>query len=332
MQKNQTKTLIWLGIGSLLLSTACQLTDMLSNFAVNRGTEVEKQVELTLTALAEEAPEETQAPSTEDAPTSAPEPTDTPSEEPLLEMGVITGSLAYPSEVLPPQRVVAFEANDLNNYFMTEVQSGGEYRLEVPPRTYFVIAYLISPEDLGATPGLAGGYSKAVPCGLTADCEDHSLISVVVTPGETVEGIDPVDWYLPPEQASSWPGDPTKEETGGIRGGLGYPSEYIPPLRVVAFDVFSQDYSYVDTQRNQDSYEIADLPPGTYHVVAYVREEGPELAGGYSYFVTCGMTVNCTNHNLVDVNVYAGQVAEGVDPVDFYIQPEEANWPENPTQ
>lgn len=327
MRKPHTKPLILLAIFVLILTTGCRLTDVISNYVVNRGRSVEKQVELTLTALAEGMGEATPEPQT-----PTPEPSSTSTEDAGPENGMITGSLAYPSEILPPQRVVAFEANDPNNYFMTEIRTGGTYSLEVPPRTYFVLAYLISPEDLGATPGLAGAYSEAVPCGLTVECEDHSLIPVVVTPGETVEGIDPVDWYLPPGQDANWPSDPTKADTGGLRGNLGYPSEFIPPLRVVAFDAFSQDYYYVDTQRNQDSYEMNDLPPGTYRVVAYVREQGPELAGGYSYFVTCGMTQDCDNHRLIDVNVYAGQVTEDVDPVDFYIQPDEVDWPENPTE
>ena len=117
-----------------------------------------------------------------------------------------------------------------------------------------------------------------------------------------------------------------------IKGNLGYPSEFIPPLRVVAFDVNSNAYVYVDTQRNQTTYQINDLAQGTYHVVAYVRDEAPDWPAGYSYFVVCGMTVHCDNHSLVDVHVYAGRVTEDVDPIDFYAQPDEIDWPENPTR
>lgn len=124
----------------------------------------------------------------------------------------------------------------------------------------------------------------------------------------------------------------TKPDTGAISGELGYPSEYIPPLRVVAFDIDSETYFYVDTQRNQREYQVSDLPPGTYHVVAFVRDEGPNIPGGFSHFVLCGMTQDCENHQLVDVNVYAGETTGDVDPIDFIIHPEEAGWPENPTQ
>lgn len=136
------------------------------------------------------------------------------------------------------------------------------------------------------------------------------------------------------EQSTDVPKMPTitsPPETGAISGSLGFPSEYIPPLRVVAFDIDSQDYYYVDTVHDQADYQITDLPPGTYHVVAYVREEGPDIPGAYTEFVTCGQTVDCTDHSLIDVVVSPGAVTEGVDPIDFYAQLDEVNWPENPT-
>lgn len=129
-----------------------------------------------------------------------------------------------------------------------------------------------------------------------------------------------------PEQ----PVDPTPDDTGGISGRLGYPSSFIPPLRVVAFNLDTGEYFDVDTEVNQSHYEITGLPPGTYHVVAYVQEMGPDIAGGYSEFVLCGLSVDCQDHQLVDVIILAGQVVEDVDPVDFYMLPGEADWPEEP--
>ncbi len=315
-------SLILLAVISLI-STACVLKDLFSNYVVDRGQEVEKQVELTLTALAsavvESTPVQPQLASTP-SPTTAAEP----------EEGIISGNLYYPSEGIPPLRIVAFEVGNFDNTFSKEIQSGRTYQLEVPAGTYYILAYLLDPGVM--SPDFSGAYSEFVLCGLQASCEDHNLVPVEVLPGETVSGIDPADWYLPLDQSDLWPKDPFAEDIGRVQGNLGYPSEYIPPMRVVAFDVNSQDYYFVDTLRNQDTYEITVLPPGTYHVVAYVREEGPDLAGGYSHFVTCGMDVDCENHNLIDVNVYAGEVTQGVDPVDFYIQPDEVGWPKNPTE
>lgn len=329
MKKLNVKILTFTAILILILTTGCLLTDLVSNYVSERGLGVEKQVKLTLTALAEGMTEATESPPAQ-APTAAPQPSATQTEEAGTKTGLITGDLYYPSEGIPPLQIVAFEVENWENYFSKEIYSGRSYQLEVPAGTYFVLAYPLDPGLMG--PDFSGAYSQFVLCGLEAGCEDHRLVPVDVLPGETVTGIDLADWYLPPDQSEMWPSNPFLEGVGGIRGNLGYPSEYIPPMRVVAFDVFSQDYYYIDTQRNQVSYEMTGLPPSIYHVVAFVREEGPGLAGGYSYFVTCGMTTNCEDHSLIDVNVSAGESTEGVDPVDFYIEPGEANWPENPTE
>jgi fermentation-respiration switch protein FrsA (DUF1100 family) len=73
--------------------------------------------------------------------------------------------------------------------------SDTSYRLsDVTPGTYLLYAWL----DDGET---GGSYSKAVPCGLSASCTDHTLIPVTVKPGQNVTGIDVCDWYGPPPPA-----------------------------------------------------------------------------------------------------------------------------------
>ncbi len=122
----------------------------------------------------------------------------------------------------------------------------------------------------------------------------------------------------------------TPEATGGISGALGYPSSFIPPQRVVAFNLDTGEIYDVDTEENQTSYELTGLPPGRYHVVSYVQALGAEIPGGYSEFVLCGLHIDCQDHQLVEVIVQPGAVVEDVDPVDFYIEPDEAGWPEEP--
>ncbi len=324
MQDQKIKHILLSLILVLVTLTACGLRDLLINYSGDDSNQVEEQVRATLTAIALEKEMVT--------PTFSPTSTQESLPEPPPAVGVISGRLSYPSEFLPPLRVVAFDVDDLDQYYSTEVYSGGTYEIGVPAGTYFVLAYLIDPANLGVAPGLAGAYSAFVVCGLLATCEDHSLVPVTIPSGETVIDIDPGDWYSPADQWADWPTDPNQEETGAIRGNLGFPSEYIPPLRVVVFDVNSQNYYYVDTLLNQTEYEISSLPPGTYHVMAYVQDQGPEMVGGYSYFVTCGQMVNCTDHSLIEVFVYPGGVTDGVDPVDFYVQPDEAGWPEDPSQ
>ena len=74
---------------------------------------------------------------------------------------------------------------------------------------------------------------------------------------------------------------------GSVSGTLSYPSEFIPPLRVVAFNVNGLNYRYVDTMQDQGNYQITGLAPGAYHVVAYIMDG--TLAGGYTLAVPCGL-------------------------------------------
>lgn len=107
--------------------------------------------------------------------------------------------------------------------------------------------------------------------------------------------------------------------TGMITGHLSYPSEWIPPLRVVAFDVNTITATgSVDTQENDSSYTLA-LPVGTYYVVAYTMDGA--LAGGYSQAVLCGLTVACTDHSLIAVQVLANLSVPDIDPGDWYAPP-----------
>ena len=117
------------------------------------------------------------------------------------------------------------------------------------------------------------------------------------------------------QPATETPASPSPE-AGSISGKLSYPSEFIPPLRVVAFNLFDQSYRYVDTQLNQSTYQISGLAPGKYHVVAYVQEGG--LAGGFTPAVACGLSVDCTDHSLSEVIVFAGTDTPNIDPGDWY--------------
>lgn len=127
------------------------------------------------------------------------------SEAAAAETGAISGSLSYPSESVPPMRVIAFRVDNAA-WFSVEVMDGGQFTLQdLPPGDYYVVAYLI---DNSAIQGdFAGGYTSFVPCGMTVECMDHSLIPVSVSPGMTASGIDPGDWYAP---ENTFPPDPTR--------------------------------------------------------------------------------------------------------------------------
>jgi len=116
----------------------------------------------------------------------------TPEVEPDTEAeGTITGSLSYPSEAIPPLKVVAFDARSEAPVATVDTEAGqSTYSLSVPIGGYYVVAYTLDGR-------LAGGYTLAVLCGLSVECTDHMLVPVGVAPGFAPEGIDPADWYAP---------------------------------------------------------------------------------------------------------------------------------------
>lgn len=122
---------------------------------------------------------------------------------------------------------------------------------------------------------------------------------------------------------------PTKKnEQGKAEGRLAYPSEMIPELLVVAFN--SQDNSefyYEKTDLNQTSYEI-QLPEGNYYLVSYVLDEEGSYGGGYTEAVGCGLSVECEDHSLIEVEVKDNTVLEDIDLTDWYAP--ENTFPDKP--
>lgn len=119
---------------------------------------------------------------------------------------------------------------------------------------------------------------------------------------------------------------------GGISGSLGYPASVIPPLRIVAFRVGEDFWKSVDTAQNARSFQISDLTPGKYWIVAYLLAPGkldPNYSGGYSRAVTCGLTIKCTDHSLIPVEVKAGEITPNIIPADWYAP--KGAFPRNPS-
>lgn len=114
------------------------------------------------------------------------------------------------------------------------------------------------------------------------------------------------------------------EEPGTITGNLGYPSEGVPAMRVYAIMIDDPNTFYsVRTESGQMTFTIPGVTPGDYHVVAYLADP-PEaqFAGGYTEFVRCGLSVECSDHSLIPVTVRVGETAGGVEVRDWYAPPE----------
>lgn len=113
------------------------------------------------------------------------------------------------------------------------------------------------------------------------------------------------------------PATSLKVKPGSIQGTLGYPSSGIPELTVYAFSTTDEKKFYsVETTVNQTTFEIPGMEQGTYHVVAYPKEYA--VSGGYTKAVSCGLSVDCKDHSLVDVVVTPGETTKGVEVKDWY--------------
>ena len=103
--------------------------------------------------------------------------------------------------------------------------------------------------------------------------------------------------------------------TGLISRELSYPSERIPALTIFAIRIDNGKNTYysIQTGEGQSSYSIR-VDPGVYQLLAYYAD----LTGGYTFYVKCGMDVQCQDHSLAPVVVEAGAVIAGVDIQDWY--------------
>ncbi len=128
-------------------------------------------------------------------------------------------------------------------------------------------------------------------------------------------------------QAVFTPIPTSASDSGSIAGNLNYPSQGIPPLLVVAFNTSSSYFYWVQTAKDQNTYQIDNLPPGKYHVFAYALPDG-KLVGAYDQFYVCGMHQGCNDSSLIDVEVQAGVVTQNINPGDWYGDP--AQWPSMP--
>ncbi|MBW8010135.1 MAG: carboxypeptidase regulatory-like domain-containing protein [Chloroflexi bacterium] len=257
----------------------------------------------------------TAAPSNPTTPTTSP-----PATDPVINPdpnGVVNGTVCFPSEFIPEMTIYLQEINTNNTTEVNIAENQNVFSQQVPSGTYIAYAWLL---DFS----IGGSYSQAVPCGLSVNCIDHSLIQFPVGGGQTVSGIDVCDWYGDPNSVPYPPNFNPATLVGAIEGNLGYPSEYIPSMTVVAFNIDTNGWFYIYTNEGDNSYFIGNLPPGNYQVVAYANV----LAGGYTLAVPCGLSVNCPDHSRITFSVVAGQTTSGIDPLDWYAS--QAAFPANP--
>lgn len=246
-------------------------------------------------------PPATKRPDPSTTPTPSPEASLTVTISPTLQVDNVTGEICYPGESIP-QMVMYFEETSTTYLLELPVEENqSEYEVNLPPGTYIAYAWL---PDFS----LGGLYSRAVVCGLGAECEDHSILPFTIEEGDLVEGIDLCDWYAGPFNVPYPPDSELAEVTGTISGSIIYPDEAVPELRVVAYNQGTQYWYWVSTLAGQISYTINELPSGIYHIVAY---DTLGKAGGHAD----------NNHVLIPVTVKPGEVISGVNINDWDAPP-----------
>jgi hypothetical protein len=235
--------------------------------------------------------------------------------------GIASGDICFPSSGIPPM-VMFFQQDGTNTFTSVDIaQNQSSYEQELLPGNYIAYAWL---PDFS----IGGSYSQAVTCGLTVDCTDHSLISFSIVAGQTTGGVDVCDWYGDSDDVPLPPGYEGDFAIGSITGELSYPSEGIPSMDVVAINAETNDWFYVITNPGDNSYQIDNIPAGFYYVLAYPNLDGIGAVGGYSAAVLCGLSVDCMDHSLVQVEVLGWQISVGANPQDWYAP--EGTYPPNP--
>lgn len=102
-------------------------------------------------------------------------------------VGIVRGSLSYPSARIPSQKVCA-EDGLKTVEFCTQTADGADaYALTVPEGSYYV--YATGPDDKEKR----AYFSEYVECGSKPECLSHSPIAVTIASG-TPAMADPVDW------------------------------------------------------------------------------------------------------------------------------------------
>lgn len=108
----------------------------------------------------------------------------------------IEGHIGYPSDYVPEMDVYLenIESGDL--YVQTIAGSmDGESKFifeNIPDGEY--IAYAVPLEE--GLDSFMGGYTHAVPCGLSAECTNHDYIPLNVEDGTHLTNINIYDWYM----------------------------------------------------------------------------------------------------------------------------------------
>jgi len=222
----------------------------------------------------------------------------------------VKGKVCFPGGDIPAMTIF-FEDTESSKIIELPIALGQKsYEESLQPGTYIAYAWL---NDFSR----GGLYSKAVQCGLTPECDDHSVLPFSLTGTEVNDSVDLCDWYVGPFNVPYPPGKSQEEVTGAVSGSLSYIQGQPPELRVVAFNLGTNYWYWVYTLSGQQTYILSNLPAGTYNMVAYDNNGN---AGGYAG----------ADHLLLPVTVKPGETTKGINITDW--EAPEGSFPPDPTR
>jgi len=113
--------------------------------------------------------------------------------------GTVKGTVCYPAEYIPAM-IVYLKNKETSKIYSLDIEENQKpFKFKkIPAGDYIAFAYTVQ-EDLTDAKEKStitnGGYTHAVPCGLTVECIDHSLLVFKVQNGKTTKGIKICDWF-----------------------------------------------------------------------------------------------------------------------------------------
>lgn len=156
-----------------------------------------------------------------------------------------------------------------------------------------------------------------------ASAQQENPAQPQVQPQSTAEAQRLADPAITKPTATPFAGE--QANVGVIAGKLSpYPVNYLAQ-HIVAFNIDTNTWYDTYTNAGQVFYQLNNLPPGVYHVMAFHQgmttyEHSLSSAFAYTVNTSCGST-NPTcydDHSLADVIVTAGYATEGINLTDSY--------------
>lgn len=127
---------------------------------------------------------------------------DAPKETPAMP-GSISGTVTFPSEGIPAQRVCAVSVDGKDaDAVCVETEdlptTAATFSIrKLSPGDYYVYAQLLDPSAIGSdiSTSFKAYYNEFVRCGMKYECKDTTRTVVSVRAGEDTPDIKPYDWY-----------------------------------------------------------------------------------------------------------------------------------------